>query len=72
MRQFLSKMEPEKKVAEIRHIVKAMKKNKRKMKNNILLINKYTPRTLNLISLALTTTLAHICRIEHLYGSEIT
>ena len=61
MRQFLSKMEPEKKIAEIRHVVRAMKKNKSKIKNNILMIDKYAPGALNHINLSLTASLAQIC-----------
>ena len=56
-------MEEEKKVAEIRDIVKAMKKNKRPVNNKRPLIKIYRSRTLSLISFALTQTLAQICRI---------
>ena len=65
-------MQPEKKVAEIRDIVKAMKKNKRPVNNKRPLNKIYAPRALSLISFALTQTLAQICRISQLYGPEIT
>ena len=56
-------MQPEKKVAEIRDIVKAMKKNKRPVNNKRPLNKIYAPRALSLISFALTQTLSQICRI---------
>ena len=56
-------MQPEKKVAEIRDIVKAMKKNKRPVNNKRPLIEIYGLRTLSLISFAVTQTLSQICRI---------
>ena len=65
-------MQPEKKVAEIRDIVKAMKKNKRPVNNKRPLIKIYAPRTLSLISFALTQTLSQICRILQPYGPEFT
>ena len=61
MRQYFIKNKPEKKIEEILHVVKAMKKNKSKVKNNILMIDKYAPGALNLINLSLTSILVQVC-----------